>query len=140
MPLMNPSTTERATSSRFPTRARTTGSTNRAPVNPPAWISLRILLHARARHRDGFEQAIDQRVAGDAFRLRVKIREHSVAQDRMRQRADILEADVITAAGERAGLAPEHQVLRGADACAERRPLLDWIGCRGRFRPARPHQ
>src|SRR3954463_9990623 len=42
MPLMNPSTTERATSSRFPTRARTTGSTNRAPVNPPAWISLRI--------------------------------------------------------------------------------------------------
>src|SRR4051812_8089522 len=129
MPLMNPSTTERATSSRFPTRARTTGSTNRAPVNPPAWISLRISLHPRAWHGNRFQQSIDQRVAGDPFRLRVEIREHAVAQDRMRQRTDVLEADVIAPAGERARLAAEHQVLRGADARAERRPLLDRIGC-----------
>ena len=40
-----------------------------------------------------------------ALRLRVEVRQHAVAQDRMRERADVVEADVIAAARQRARLA-----------------------------------
>ncbi len=40
----------------------------------------------------------------------------------------------------RARLGAEHQVLRGANAGAERRPLLDLLGRGRRLRPARAHQ
>src|SRR5436190_16318367 len=152
---MNPSTTARATSSRLPTRARTTGSTNRAPPIPPCWISFRIpltpyrlpptayhlpptayRLHPRSRHRHRFEQLVHERVARDPFRLRVEVREHAVPQHRVRQRPHVLEADVVAAVGERARLAAENQVLRGAHAGAERRPLLDRVGRGRRLRPA----
>ena len=66
-------------------------------------------------------------VGRHAFRLRVEVGDDAVAQHRVRQRADVLEADVIAAAGQRARLAAEHQVLRRADAGAERHPLLDEV-------------
>src|SRR4029079_13967260 len=93
IPLMNPSTTERATSSRFPTRARTTGSTNRAPVSPPACSSFRLsypfgaswscarddaALHPAPGHRDRVHQLVDERVARHSLGLRVEVREHAV--------------------------------------------------------------
>ena len=62
-----------------------------------------------------------------AFRLRVEVRDDAVAQHRVRQRADVVEADVIAAARQRARLAAEHEVLRRADAGAERHPLLDEV-------------
>ena len=46
---------------------------------------------------------------------------------------------VIAAAGQRARLARQHQVLRGAHAAAERHPLLDRLRAGRRLRPARPH-
>ena len=58
----------------------------------------------------------------------------------MRQLADVVEVDVIAAAGDRERLGAENEVLRGADAGAERRPLLDLLRRRRRLRPARPHQ
>src|SRR3954469_20169694 len=49
IPLMNPSTTDRATSSRLPIRARTTGSTNRAPGIAPDCSVLRIVMCCRVQ-------------------------------------------------------------------------------------------
>src|SRR3954447_24609093 len=92
MPLMNPSTTERATSSRFPMRARTLGTTNRAPGMADESI---MGSHPRTGHRHVLEQAVDQGVAGNPFRLRVEVGQHAVAQHRMGERADVVEADVI---------------------------------------------
>src|SRR5919106_815323 len=88
-PLMKPSTTERATSSRLPMRARTFGSTNRAPgmveveimslltgdqesrsilgfslKSPDLLISCE--LHAAPRHCDRLHQTVDQRIAVDS--------------------------------------------------------------------------
>ena len=67
---------------------------------------------------------IRQHVGGNAFRLRVEVRDDSVAQHRVRQRANVLEAHVIASARERARLAAEHEVLRSADAGTECDPLL----------------
>src|SRR5689334_21757808 len=100
---MNPSTTARETSSRFPMRASTTGSMKRAPGM--AWISTAIgdsstmngdrASHARSRQRHHFEQPIDDLVRGHAFRLGVEVGDDAVTHHRMSQRADVLEADVI---------------------------------------------
>src|SRR6185369_8938812 len=89
-PLMNPSTTARATSSRLPMRARTAGSMNRAPGI--AWKSC-AMSHTRTRQRHGVEQTIDDRVGGHAFRLRVEVRDDTVAQHRMREIANVFKAD-----------------------------------------------
>src|SRR5438034_9069723 len=157
---MKPSTTERATSSRLRTRARTTGSTNRAPGNvpgPPMVLAITQLpaisfsafrfpfsvfrfpafcllpsafcllpsafcllpsafLHPRPRNGDGLEQLVDDLIARHALRLRVEVREHAMAQDGVRERADVVEADVVAAVRQRARLAAEHEVLRRADA------------------------
>ena len=59
------------------------------------------------RRRHGLEQPIDERVAGDPLRLRVEVGQHAVAQHRVRERADVLEADVIAAGGQRPRLAAE---------------------------------
>jgi len=48
----------------------------------------------------------------------VEVGQHAVAQHGVRERADVFEADVVAAAGERARLAAEDQVLRGANAGA----------------------
>ena len=53
----------------------------------------------------------------------------------MRQRADVLEAHVIPAAGQRARLAAEHEVLR-RDAGAERDPLVDEVSSSPSFSAA----
>src|SRR6185503_15589047 len=109
-PLMKPSTTARATSSRLPMRARTTGSMKRAPGM--AWKSCAMPLHSRTRERHRVEQAIDDRVGRHAFRLRMEVRDDAMPQDRVTQGADVFETDVIPAAGQRARLAAEHEILR----------------------------
>src|SRR5688500_15025573 len=96
-PLMKPSTTVFATSSRLPIRARTAGSTKRAP-GMAAW--LRSMSHPGARSGDGLEQPVDERVGRDSLRLRVEVGEDAVAQHRVRQRPDILEAHVVASAHE----------------------------------------
>ena len=50
-----------------------------------------------------------------------------MAQDRMRKRADVLEADVVPAAHQGPGFSAEHEVLRRPHARAVRDPLLDEI-------------
>src|SRR2546430_9816788 len=164
---MKPSTTERATSSRLRTRARTTGSTTRAPGNvpaPPMVLAITQLpastyfifrfpfsafrpsafcllpsafLHPRPRNGNGLEQLVDDLIARHALRLRVEVREHAMAQYGVRERADVVEADVVAAVRQRARLAAEHEVLRRADARAERGPLADELRRRRRLRPAR---
>src|SRR4051812_5443 len=123
MPLMNPSTTWRATSSRFPMRDRTTGSTKRAPgieevvsiFSASSYqLEPRTRSHARSWYRYGLEQPVDQRVRRDAFRLRVEIGQHAVAQDRVSHGTDVIEAHVIPAARERTRFRAEHQILGGA--------------------------
>src|SRR5688572_18245306 len=121
---MKPSTTARETRSRFPMRASTTGSMNRAPGM--AWIST-ATSHSRSGPRHGLEQPIDDGVGRHAFGLRVEVRDDAVAEDRVRECADVLEAHVIAAARERPRLAAEHEVLRGAHAGAERHPLRDEV-------------
>ena len=76
------------------------------------------------RHRHDLEQPIGDLIGRHAFRLRVEVGDDAVAQHRVRQRADVVEAHVVAAARERARLAAEHEVLRRADAGAERDPLL----------------
>src|ERR1051325_918477 len=134
---MKPSTTARETSSRLPMRASTTGSMKRAPGI--AWIST-AMSHTRARERNDLEQPIDDLVGRHAFGLRVEVGDDAVAHDRVRQRADVLEADVIAAARQRARLAAEHQILRRADAGAERDPLLDEVLRRRILRAAGAHE
>src|SRR5687768_6663086 len=99
MPLMKPSTTFRASSSRLLIRASTFGSTNRAPGRMECSIS-RPKLHAALRHRHGVEQLVDDAIGGHTLRLRVEVREHAVAEHRMGEGADVLEADVEAAVGE----------------------------------------
>src|SRR5688572_12532868 len=109
---MTPSTTVRATSSRLPMRASTVGSTNRAPgIALPA----KSTSHSRSGRRHGFEQLVDDRVRRHALGLRMEIGQYAMPQDRMRQRADVLEADVVAPARERPCLAAEHEELRRAD-------------------------
>src|SRR5688500_14258553 len=146
---MKPSTTARETSSRFPMRASTAGSMNRAPGM--AWISVAManaeassqtsevrtcwLLtsvsvfcsHSRPRERHDVQQPIDDLIRRHPLRLRVEVGDDAVTQDRVRQRADVLEADVIAPAGQCARFAAEHQVLSGAHAGAERHPFLDEV-------------
>src|SRR6266542_3608747 len=87
-PLMNPSTTVRASSSRLPIRDRIFGSTKRAPGM--AWVSIlqigdwsfrnpqSAMLHSTLRCRDGRQQLVDDRIRADAFRLGAEVREHPV--------------------------------------------------------------
>src|SRR5476651_679209 len=128
-PLMKPSTTVRASRSRLPIRARTVGSTKRAPAIVPCSVTgmtsvspvvhyLTRRLHAGLGHRDHRQQLVDDRIGRDAFRFRPEIREHAVAQHRMRHRPDVLEAHMVAAARQRARFGAEHQVLRRADAGA----------------------
>src|SRR5439155_9140406 len=140
-PLMNPSTTVRASSSRLPIRDRIFGSTKRAPGR--AWVSiLRIAdcglwimdcsfwiaesafstairnpqsaipnpqwLHSALWRRHGRQQLVDNRIGADAFRFGAEIREHAVSQDRVRQRADVVEAHVVASARERTRFGAEH--------------------------------
>src|SRR5689334_25252101 len=89
-PLMTPSTTVRATISRFPMRASTTGSTSVAPgTRVPEAVST---LHPRPRHRDDLQQLLDDLIRRHALRLGGKVREHAVAQHWLGQRADVREA------------------------------------------------
>ena len=85
------------------------------------------------------QQPIDDRVGRHAFRLRVEVGDDAVAQHRVRQRADVLEAHVIAAARQRPRLAAEHQILRRAHAGAERHPLLDEVLGVRVLRPAGAH-
>src|SRR5688500_18219779 len=105
---MKPSTTARETSSRLPTRASTFGSTYRAPGIEEVVI---IPLHPRPRHWHRLQQPVDQRVAGDPLRLGVEVGEHAVPQHRVRERTNVVEADVIPAAGQRPRLRAEDEEL-----------------------------
>src|SRR5580704_2804388 len=127
---MKPSTTVRASRSSLPIRASTLGSTNLAPgmALPSTSRAMVTILHPGLWHGYHLEELVDDLVGGDAFRFGAEVREHPVAQDRVRHGANVLEADVIAPVGERAGLAAEHQVLRGADAGAKRHVLLHQVG------------
>src|SRR4029077_4287663 len=110
-------------SSRLPIRERTFGSTNRAPGR--AWCSMRLrltagsaknaekilslrspraprflsFLHPALWYRHRRQQLVHDRIGRDAFRLRAEVRQHAVAQHRVRECADVVEAHVIAAAG-----------------------------------------
>src|ERR1700722_7803620 len=134
---MKPSTTVRASRSSLPIRASTLGSTNLAPgmALPSTSRAMVQILHPGLWHRYHLEELVDDLVGRDAFRFGPEVREHAVAKDRVRHRADVLEADVIAPVGERPGLATQHQILRGADAGAKRHVLLHQIGRLLRFGP-----
>src|SRR4026207_410018 len=127
MPLMKPSTTCRATSSRFPMRDSTTGSTNRAPgtdevVNKSFSLFSCPFSHPRSWHRHGIKQSIDQGVGGDPFRLRMEIRQHAMPEDRVRHGPDVVEAHVIAAARQRSRLGTKDEILRRTHAAAKGDP------------------
>jgi hypothetical protein len=70
----------------------------------------------------------------------VEIGEDAVAEHRVRQRADVVEADVIAPVHQRPRLAAQHQVLGGANARAECHPLAHRFGTRRRLRTAGTHE
>src|SRR5207237_9197639 len=117
---MKPSTTVRASRSSLPIRARIFGSTNLAPasgvgiwltyhtetteITEKCWLCVLCALcvdrfsHSRFRLRHDLEQFVDDLVRRNPFRFRAKIGEHPVAQHRMRERADVIEAHVVAPA------------------------------------------
>src|SRR5262245_41534567 len=130
---MKPSTTVRAISSRLLMRASTTGSrkvapdsawaalvtqasplttgTDRAPAPAPApKSSARPASHPRTRHRHELQQLIDDLVRRHALRLRVEVLQDAVAQHRVRERTDVVEAHAVPAIHQRARLGGEDHV------------------------------
>src|SRR5262245_36815358 len=107
-PLMNPSTTDLASSSRLPMRARIRGSTNRAPaISPRESCAISdayrgqgseplLLLHSRRRHWNPFQQLVDDLIGRDAFRFGAEVDEHAVPHDRMGYGFNVVEAHVIS--------------------------------------------
>src|SRR5262245_2248614 len=97
-PLMNPSTTVRDSRSRLAMRARVDGSRNRVsdwPVALPYTRARLIASHLGARQRRGLEQVLDHVVRRHPLRFGVEVGEDAMAQHRVRQRPDVLEADVV---------------------------------------------
>ena len=73
------------------------------------------------------EQLLDDLIRRHLLRLGVEVHQHAMAQHRLGQRADVLEAHVVAAVHERARLAAEDEMLRRARAGAVRHPLLDEV-------------
>src|SRR5690606_39836116 len=90
-PLMKPSTTVLATSSRSSMRWSTAGSTKRAPGSARDMVTS---AHPRCGRAHRIQQPVDHRVWRDPLRLRVEIEQHPVAQDRVRECPYVLERDV----------------------------------------------
>ena len=109
-PARNPSTTVRARNSIEPIRAMRDGSRKRSSP-PDAFIGM---LHLTPRRRDRFEKLSHQLVGIDILRLRVEVRDDSVAKNRRCQRRDITNRDMEPPVHECPGLATENQRLRGA--------------------------
>src|SRR4051812_11712368 len=124
-PLMNPSTTVRASSSRFPIRARIDGSRKDRWSGATAVVMQRS--HAALRHRNDAKQLLDHLIGRDLLRFGVEVHEHAMAHDGLRERADVLEAHVEPPVHERARLSAEDEMLRRARAGAVRDPLLDEV-------------
>ena len=91
-------------------------------------------------HRHGLEQALDDGVGVDALRLGVEVRHDAVAQDRLRQRLDVLDRHVVAAVHQRARLAAADQRLRRAQPGAPLHPFLDEIRRAGPAGPRRIDQ
>ena len=85
------------------------------------------------------EQLLDDLIRRHVLGLRVEVREHAVAQHRLGQRADVVEAHVVAPVHQRARLAAEDEMLRRARAGAVGDPLLDEVR-RLRARPARARE
>src|SRR5262245_22766657 len=63
-----------------------------------------------------------------------------MTHDRVRDGADVVEADGVASTGQGARLAGEHEILRGANAGAERDPLLDRLRATWALGAAGAHQ
>src|SRR5439155_4997719 len=120
-PDRKPSTIVRALSSSVPRRATTAGSRN----GRSRTMGIMSGLHAALGYRDGIDQPLDHRVRGDALRFGVEVRHHTVAQDRLGERLNVLDRHVIAAVHERARLRAAHERLRRAQAGAPLHPFLD---------------
>src|ERR1700712_3271580 len=96
-PLMKPSTTVRAINSRFPIRARIVGSRKDVAVSGATavmrWIR-NAPLHPALRHWNSREETIDDLIRGHLLRLGVEVGQHAMAEHRLGERANVLEADV----------------------------------------------
>src|SRR4051812_34533382 len=90
-PPRNPSTTVRATSSRSPILARTAGSRNWMPGRALEDIWSETTLW----HRDRFDELRDDLVGRHTLRLRVEVEQNAMPEHRMREGANVIEADVI---------------------------------------------
>src|SRR5690348_8304476 len=108
-PERKPSTIVRAFSSSVPRRATTAGSRN--------WRSRATgatALHSALGDRHGLEQKIDDGVGIDALGLGVEVRHNPVPQDRLGQRLNVLDRDVIAAVHQRARFRAADERLRRA--------------------------
>ena len=140
-PERKPSTIVLAFSSSVPRRAMTAGSRNAGRSTGP----LRTARVAPRRPRyiplfgtgTASEQPIDDRVRRDALGFGVEVRHDPVAQNRLGERLDVLDRDVIAAVHQGARLRAAHQRLRRAEAGAPLHPLLDELR---RARPSRPRR
>src|SRR5262245_10955195 len=126
-PERNPSTIVRALSSSVPRRATTAGSRNGRSCAVQGDIRGCPPSHSTPRDGNRFEQPFDDRVGVDAFRFRVKVRHDAVAQNRLGERLDVLDRDVIAAVHQRPGLRAAHQRLRTAQPGSPFHPLVDVI-------------
>src|SRR3990172_308448 len=98
---MKPSTTFLATSCRLPIRARTCGSMNPEPGIASELCRTLIASHPRLRRGHLAQQLVDQLVAAHPLRLSVEVPQDAVPQHGVRQRADVLDGDVVAAAHQR---------------------------------------
>src|SRR5262245_58909169 len=78
--------------------------------------------------RDDLAEPADDVVGFDAFGLGVEVGDDAVAEDRGGDLADVLAGDVMPAVQHRAGLGPQHQVLRGPRAGPPGDVFLDEVG------------
>src|SRR5690606_41462814 len=89
-PLMKPSTTVLATSSRSSMRLSTAGSTKRAPGSARDMVTS---AHPRFGRAHCNQQPVVHRVWRDLLRLRVEIEQHPVAEARVRDSSHVLARD-----------------------------------------------
>ena len=119
-------------------RARTSGSMKRAPGTACGSPAATAHIPERGSGTTSSSRSTMSSLV-TAFRLRVEVGDDAVAQHRVRQGPDVVEAHVVAAAGERPRLAAEHEILRRAHAGAEGDELLHEVGGIAVLGPAGAH-
>src|SRR5215475_10319205 len=75
-----------------------------------------LIFQSRFWHRHRFQKPLDDVLGFDAFRLGMEVRQNTMAEDRIGQRLNVFDSDIVTAMNERPRFSSENQELRSAEA------------------------